>query len=72
MKEIKTQVMAIVHGKSEFHLCNNIKSNLKIKHEIISKNKEKDGVNITKKSKTRKLIKIKCDIQIKENKFTYY
>lgn len=47
MKEIKTQVMAIVHGKSEFHLCNNIKSNLKIKHEIISKNKGKHSIQVT-------------------------
>lgn len=47
MEEIKTQVMAIVHGKSEFHLCNNIKSNLKIKHEIISKNKGKHSIQVT-------------------------
>ena len=41
MKKLqKTKIMVIVHGKSELNICKSIKSNLRIKHEIVS---EKNG-----------------------------
>jgi hypothetical protein len=33
---VKCRIMTIVHGKSELVLCEHIKSNLKIKEEIVS------------------------------------
>lgn len=43
---IRTEVMAIVHGLSEYRICNSIKSNLKIKHEIIARDKGKTSIQI--------------------------
>ena len=42
----KTKVMAIVHGKSELLICSSIKSNLKIKHEIIARDKGKSSIQV--------------------------
>lgn len=44
---IKLNVMSIVHGKSELHLCSSIKSNLRIKHKIHSKDKGKCSIQVT-------------------------
>ncbi len=44
---VSLQVMAIVHGKSERYLCESIKSNLRIKHEIIANNKGANSIQIT-------------------------
>lgn len=43
---VKSHVMTIVHGKSEFLICNSIKSNLRIKHEIIARDKGKTSIQI--------------------------
>lgn len=45
-KPIMTRVMTIVHGQSEYRICCSIKSNLKIKHEIISRDKGKTSIQI--------------------------
>lgn len=42
----KTRVMTIVHGKSEYHICRSIKSNLKIKHEIYAEKKGANSIQI--------------------------
>lgn len=50
MKKIKpifTEIMVIVHGKSEYEMCSYIKSNLKIKLEIISEKKGKNSIQIS-------------------------
>lgn len=39
--------MSIVHGKSEYLICKSIKSNLKIKHEIIANDKGTHPIQIT-------------------------
>ena len=44
---IKLNVMSIVHGKSELLLCSAIKSNLRIKHIIHSKDKGKCSIQVT-------------------------
>ena len=41
------KVMAIVHGQSEYIICRSIKSNLRIKHQIISREKGKTSIQIT-------------------------
>lgn len=46
-KTIKLEIMTIVHGQSEYKLCTSIKSNLRIKHEIIARNKGKSNIQIT-------------------------
>jgi len=43
---IKTRIMVIVHGKSEYCLCKNIFSNLRIKHEIYANNRGKNSIQI--------------------------
>lgn len=47
IKTVKLRVMSIVHGKSELCICNSIKSNLKLKHEIISEKKGSNSIQIT-------------------------
>ncbi|MCD6401999.1 MAG: hypothetical protein J7L73_08750, partial [Anaerolineales bacterium] len=42
-----TRVMIIIHGRSEYFICEAIKSNLRIKHEIEGKNKGKNSIQIT-------------------------
>lgn len=44
---IKTKVMAIVHGKSEYCLCTSIRSNLRIKHRIIARDKGRESIQVT-------------------------
>lgn len=39
--------MAIVHGQSEYRICRSIKSNLRIKQEIIARDKGKISIQIT-------------------------
>lgn len=39
-------IMTIVHGKSELAICENIKSNLKIKHEIDAEKKGRCSIQI--------------------------
>ena len=39
--------MVIVHGKSEYVICKNIQSNLRIPQEIISRNQGKTSIQIT-------------------------
>ncbi len=39
--------MSIVHGRSELHLCSAIRSNLRIKHIIHSKDKGKCSIQVT-------------------------
>ena len=43
-KPTKLSVMSIVHGKSELLMCSSVKSNLKIKHEIHSKDKGRSSI----------------------------
>lgn len=43
---VKTKVMSIVHGQSEYCICNNIKSNLRIKHAIYARNKGKLPIQV--------------------------
>jgi len=48
MKEpVKMDVMSIVHGRSEYSICSSIKSNLRLKHEIISRNNGKTSIQVT-------------------------
>lgn len=42
----QTKVITIVHGQSEYALCSHVKSNLRIKHEIISRDKGKTSIQI--------------------------
>ena len=42
-----TKVIVIVHGLSEYCICKNIQSNLRIKQEIISRKKGKSSIQIT-------------------------
>ena len=44
-KSLRT--MAIVHGKSEFYLCTSIRSNLRMKKEIIARKKGANSIQIT-------------------------
>ena len=39
--------MTIIHGRSEYFICEAIKSNLRIKHEIEGKNKGKYSIQVT-------------------------
>lgn len=41
---IKTKVMAMIHGRSEYHICKSIQSLLKIKQEIIARDKGKSSI----------------------------
>lgn len=43
---LKTKVMTIVHGQSEYRICCSLKSNLRIKHEIIAEKKGKKSIQI--------------------------
>lgn len=43
----KLHVMSIVHGKSEYNLCTSIRSNLRLKHEIIGKKRGANSIQIT-------------------------
>lgn len=43
---VKTRVMSIVHGKSELAICSSIKSNLRLKHEIIARDNGKSSIQI--------------------------
>lgn len=48
MKEpVKMEVMSIVHGKSEYIICSSIKSNLRLKHEIVARDNGKTSIQIT-------------------------
>lgn len=40
------KIMTIVHGKSEFAICSNIKSNLRLPQEIIANNKGRSSIQI--------------------------
>ena len=42
-----TRIISIVHGQSEYKICTHIKSNLRIKHEIISRDKGKSSIQIS-------------------------
>jgi len=44
---IKMEIMSIVHGQSEYRICSSIKSNLRLKHAIIARNKGKTSIQIT-------------------------
>ena len=44
---VAMEVMAIVHGQSEYLICSSIKSNLRLKHEIIARDKGKNSIQIT-------------------------
>jgi hypothetical protein len=44
---MKLKVMSIVHGQSEYRICSSIKSNLRLKHEIIAREKGKTSIQIT-------------------------
>lgn len=46
IKPTKLSVMSIVHGKSELLICNSVKSNLRIKHEIHSKDKGRNSIQV--------------------------
>lgn len=81
MKEVKLRIMSIVHGKSEFYLSNSIKSNLKIKHEIIAKDRGKHSIQVNsilqilndKRFKTfNNFIKAFPDIEIKKKKLIHF
>ena len=39
--------MSIVHGLSEYRICCSIKSNLRLKHEIIARDKGKHSIQVT-------------------------
>ena len=39
--------MSIVHGQSEYKLCQSIRSNLRLKHEIIARQKGKSSIQVT-------------------------
>lgn len=41
------RIMTIVHGQSEYVICKNIKSNLRLPQEIISNNKGRSSIQIT-------------------------
>lgn len=43
---ITTKVMSIVHGQSEFLICCAVKSNLKLKHEIIARERGKSNIQV--------------------------
>ena len=44
---VKMQVMSIVHGQSEYCICTSIRSNLRLKHEIIARDKGKTSIQVT-------------------------
>jgi hypothetical protein len=46
-QSVKCKIMVIVHGKSEYVLCRHIKSVLRIKKEIVAKDKGKHSIQIT-------------------------
>ncbi|BAE86597.1 hypothetical protein DSY4808 [Desulfitobacterium hafniense Y51] len=41
------EIMSIVHGQSEYRICSSIKSNLRLKHEIIARDKGKTSIQVT-------------------------
>lgn len=43
---ISMKVMTIVHGKSEYCICKSIQSNLRLKQEIISRDKGRSSIQI--------------------------
>lgn len=43
---LKTQVMTIVHGKSEYRICCSLRSNLRLKHEIYADKKGEKSIQI--------------------------
>ena len=43
---VNMKVMTIVHGKSEYCICKSIKSNLRLKQEIIARDKGKSSIQI--------------------------
>lgn len=45
-RPVLCSIMTIVHGKSEFIVCENIKSNLKIKHEIDGEKKGRCSIQV--------------------------
>lgn len=44
---VKMEVMSIVHGKSEYNICSSIKSNLRLKHEIIARKRGQSSIQVT-------------------------
>jgi hypothetical protein len=47
MKElVKMEVMAIVHGQSEYIICSSIKSNLRLKHGIVARDNGKTSIQV--------------------------
>jgi len=46
-KRISLKTMVIVHGKSELQLCQSIRSNLRIKKEIVSRDNGRHSIQIT-------------------------
>ena len=46
-RPIGLEVMSIVHGQSEYKLCQSIRSNLRLKHEIIARQKGKSSIQVT-------------------------
>ena len=67
-KENYLKAVVIVHGKSELQMCNFIKTNLRLKIDIISKNKGKCSIQI---SSVMKRLKGK-DINTLKNFITKY
>lgn len=47
MQPVKMKVMSIVHGQSEYRICSSIKSNLRLKHEIVAHKKGKLNIQVT-------------------------
>lgn len=43
---VRTRVMTLVHGKSEYLLCRHIMSNLHLKHEIIARDRGRTSIQI--------------------------
>lgn len=44
---VRMQVMSIVHGQSEYRICSSIRSNLRLKHEIIARDRGKTSIQVT-------------------------
>lgn len=63
-KPTKLSVMSIVHGKSELLMCSSVKSNLKIKHEIHSKDKGRNSIQVN--SVMNELNSTKFNISLKK------
>lgn len=76
-KVVSMEVMVIVHGRSEYVLCKNIMSNLRLKHEIIARDKGASSIQITSVMQTlndRRFISFNsftekfCDVECSKNK----